>query len=521
MFVLAPAVGTPPSAPTGLVATAGNARVDLVWDAVPGATSYTLYRGTSPGGEGATPYQSLTGTSFADTNVTNGTTYYYQVAAVNGSGEGVRSGEVSATPQVPAPNAPTGLNAAPGNALVTLSWSVTAGAVSYSVYRGLSAGAETLFQTGVTGTTFVNTGLANGTTYFYEVTAVNAGGESPRSSEASATPQSPVSPPPPTSPGLVGYHEFAVGNGLSGSARLFNPDGTERFHITPFPGFTGEVRTAAGDFNGDGVADLVVGTGPGSATHVRVLDGVDQHELFAIDPFEAAFTGGVYVAAGDLNGDGKADLAITPDEGGGPRVRVFNGNGFTQLADFFGIDDPDFRGGARPAFGDVNGDGKSDLLVAAGFGGGPRVAIFDGAGLGPNGGPKVVGDFFVFEQTLRNGVFITAGDLDGDGFADVIAGGGPGGGPRVFALSGHDLIQGTQTQLANFFAGDPDSRGGIRVAVKNLDGDAKADLVTGAGDGDGSHMAAYLGSAITPNGTPPTSFEFDAFPGTTGGVFVG
>src|SRR5204863_4922946 len=89
----------------------------------------------------------------------------------------------------------------------------------------------------------------------------------------------------------------------------------------------------------------------------------------------------VYVAAGDVTGDGVADLVITPDEGGGPRVRVFSGNGFGLLADFFGIDDPNFRGGARAAVGDVNGDGAGDLVVAAGFQGGPRVAGFDGRSL--------------------------------------------------------------------------------------------------------------------------------------------
>ncbi len=267
----------------------------------------------------------------------------------------------------------------------------------------------------------------------------------------------------------------------------------------------------------------MVGIGPGSATHVLILDGTDQHVLFSIDPFEASFTGGVFVAAGDLNGDGKADLAISPDEGGGPRVRIFSGNGFTQLADFFGIDDPNFRGGARAAFGDVNGDGKADLLVAAGFGGGPRLAIFDGAQLGPTGGPKLVGDFFVFEQSLRNAqVFIASGDLNGDGYADIIAGGGPGGGPRVFALSGKGLLQSdAQIPVANFFAGDVNSRGGIRVSVKNLDGDAKADLVVGAGDNAGSTVAGYLGANILPNGTPPDQFSFDAFPGYGGGVFVG
>src|SRR5213079_163953 len=110
--------------------------------------------------------------------------------------------------------------------------------------------------------------------------------------------------------------------------------------------------------------------------------GTTQDELFAVAPFEASFTGGVFVAAGDLTGDGLADLVISPDQGGGPRVRIFSGgNGFAQVADFFAIDDFNFRGGARAAVGDLNGDGVGDLVVAAGFGGGPRVAAFRGGSL--------------------------------------------------------------------------------------------------------------------------------------------
>src|SRR5207244_3638653 len=117
---------------------------------------------------------------------------------------------------------------------------------------------------------------------------------------------------------------------------------------------------------------------------------------------------------------------------------------------------PDFRGGARVAVGDVNGDGVGDLVVSAGFGGGPRISVIDGRSL--TGHPQTLfGDFFIFEQALRNGAYVAAGDLDGDGFADVIGGGGPGGGPRVFALSGKDLLAGLPADaavVANFFGGD-------------------------------------------------------------------
>ena len=331
---------------------------------------------------------------------------------------------------------------------------------------------------------------------------------------------------------------FAVGHGAGTAVQVRNPDGSLKSQFAAFAdSFTGGVRVATADFNGDGVPDTVVGTGPGIATRVRVISGQDNKtELFGIDPFEASFKGGVYVAAGDITNDGVADLVITPDEGGGPRVRVFSGKDFTQVADFLGINDPNFRGGARAAVGDVNNAGGDDLIVAAGFGGGPRVAFFDGDTITEEGNQpgiqsldrwetwKLFGDFLVFEESLRNGSFVAAGDVDGDAFADLIAGGGPGGGPRVRILSGRDLLTSggkTQTTLGNFFAGDEANRGGVRVAVANLDFDARDDLVVGAGTGGGSRVTGYLGNAITPNGTPATAFSFDAFSDVTAGVFVG
>jgi hypothetical protein len=242
----------------------------------------------------------------------------------------------------------------------------------------------------------------------------------------------------------------------------------------------------------------------------------------------------VFVAAGDLNADGRADLIITPDEGGGPRARVFvtskNASGgvdFGLAADFLAIEDPNFRGGARASIGDVNGDGSGDMVISAGFGGGPRIAGFDGKSLSVGDTTrKLFADFFAFEPSVQNGAFVTAGDINGDGFADIIAGGGPGGGPRVFAVSGKDILTNTQVQLANFFGGDVNNRGGIRVAAKNLDGDDRADLIVGDGTGttdlpSGSRLTAYAGSTIPADGTPPELYAFDAFPGFTNGIYVG
>jgi hypothetical protein len=230
----------------------------------------------------------------------------------------------------------------------------------------------------------------------------------------------------------------------------------------------------------------------------------------------------VYVAGGDIDGDGKAEIVITPDEGGGPRVRIFRGSNFTQLSDFFGIADPNFRGGARAAIGDLNGDLKGDVVVAAGFGGGPRIAAFNGATMTNTGGQYLFGDFFAFEHTLRNGSFVAVADLNGDGFADLSTGGGPGGGPRVQILSGKDLTQsnGKQTVLANFFAGNDSNRGGIRIASRFVTGDNLADLVTGDGDGSPGMVRVFAGSSLLADSYTPT-VAFVPFGVIAGGVYVG
>ena len=183
----------PPPAPTGFGATAGNAHVLLSWNAVGGATSYNVKRGTTTGG----PYSTINspGTnSYDDTTAVNGTTYFYVVSAVGAGGEGPNSSEASATPQA-APAAPTGLTASPGDSQVLLSWTASPGASTYTVMRGTAPGGPygTTFP-GIATTSYNDTTAVNGTTYYYVVTATNGFGTSGNSNEASATPQSLAAP---------------------------------------------------------------------------------------------------------------------------------------------------------------------------------------------------------------------------------------------------------------------------------------------------------------------------------------
>ena len=180
-----------PAAPSTISAKAGNAMVSLSWSASATSTIYRVKRSTTSGG----PYATIDSTTFegyTDVSRKNGVTYYYVVAAANTHGEGPNSHQVSATPSATAtsskPAAPGGLTAAPGNGQVGLSWSAPSGATSYKVKRGTTSGGPYTQIATSTFAGYTNVGLANGTTYYYVVSAVNASGEGANSSQASAKP---------------------------------------------------------------------------------------------------------------------------------------------------------------------------------------------------------------------------------------------------------------------------------------------------------------------------------------------
>ena len=166
-------------------------------------------------------------------------------------------------------------------------------------------------------------------------------------------------------------------------------------------------------------------------------------------------------------------------------MRVFSlaGGVVTEVASFFAYD-PAFPGGVSVAAGDVTGDGVAEIITGAGPGGGPHVRAFSLAG----GVVTEVASFFAYDPAFPGGVSVAAGDVTGDGVAEIITGAGPGGGPHVRAFS---VAGGVATEVASFFAYDPAFPGGVNVAAGDLTGDGVAEIITGAGPGGGPHVRAF------------------------------
>ena len=321
--------------------------------------------------------------------------------------------------------------------------------------------------------------------------------------------------------GAVAFPEVKFAVGTDSAAIVYGQFGEVVRTVVPFgAGYTAGVRVATADLNGDGTLDLVTATGPGVANRINVYDGKTGSQVAFLQPFESNFTGGLNLAAGDLTGDGRPDLVVTPDLSGGPIVAIYDGAALgrgqaTQVGRFYGLDDPSFRGGLRPAVGDLNGDGTPDLAVAAGFGGGPRVALYDGKSVRRATPTKLTGDFFAFETAMRNGAFLAIADVNGDGFGELVAGGGPGGAPRVTAFDGRSLALGGLSPVANFYAGSVDDRNGVRLAALDLNGTGtgRPELVVTVG----TQVRAFAASDLfgTPSPVPALTVTAPGFLATT------
>jgi len=314
----------------------------------------------------------------------------------------------------------------------------------------------------------------------------------------------PVKPQIIVGPGpLPGQDPYVRGYGTNGLARPYTG-------FDPFAWLSGYGATVAvGDLDGDGDVDIVAGTGPGPDLPpvVRAYDlGGTHHAGSSFRPYGTS-AWGVEVAAGDLDGDGRDEIVTGPGPGpvAGPHVRAFawDGSASTPVpgASYMAYGTPKY--GVKPACGDIDGDGIDEIVTGAGAGAvyGPHVR-----GWNLDGGPAqpMPGVSFFAYDTLRWGVNVACGDLDGDGIDEIVTGPGPGtmfgGHIRAWRVAG-----GVASPLpsASLLAYPGDVRCGARVACADIDGDGKDEIITAPGPGEDNpaHIRAfgYVGTLLPMN----------------------
>ena len=234
---------------------------------------------------------------------------------------------------------------------------------------------------------------------------------------------------------------------------------------------------------------VALGANAGTKPEVAVftLDGKLVSRFLA---YAVTFRGGVHVAAGDINGDGKAEIVTGAGATGGPQVRVFDIKG-NLISQFFAYDNK-FRGGVSVAVADVDGDGKAEIVTGAGPGGGPQVRIFSAGG-------TVKYQFFAYAAASRTGINVAAGNINGNGVSAVVTGPATAAGyapVEYFFLNnntGAMQLTGQITYLA------PQATSGVSVMVADVGSDANGDIVLARTGVSGSVTIVYSGTKPIPS----------------------
>ncbi len=249
--------------------------------------------------------------------------------------------------------------------------------------------------------------------------------------------------------------------------------------LAPFPAsYKGGIVATSGDVNNDGTPDIIVAARQGASGKIIVYNGKTDQVMRTFNAFPG-FNGQINVASGDVNGDGKSDIIVAVAGNGPSHVKAFSISIVAPIQSFIAF--PGYNGGVSIASADVNGDRKDDIVVGTLGGTAPQVKVFSQG--------TMIRTFFGFEIPPLSPIVVTAGDLDGDGKAEVVIGSGAGVVPSVVVFSGARPGQ----TIGSFFAFQQAYRGGLTLSVQDYDNDGKLDILAGTAGGKNPQVRVFNG----------------------------
>lgn len=247
--------------------------------------------------------------------------------------------------------------------------------------------------------------------------------------------------------------------------------------------FKGGVALAVGDVDGDGSSEIVTAPQAGGGPHVRIFnsDGVLKYEFFA---YPNNVQTGLNLAVGDLDQDGRAEIVVAPQVGGGPHVKVFKYDGELK-SQFFAYNDK-FRGGVNLSIGDINNDGLGDIVTAPVSNSDPQLKVFSNTGL-------LLYSWLAYDKKLVRGMQVAVGDIDNDKWVDIITTPAKGYQPqvKVFDFSGK--------LKSDFIAYSRYLTGGIKIIARDISGDTQPEILALPNKGNVALLRIYDAKGLEKN----------------------
>lgn len=265
-------------------------------------------------------------------------------------------------------------------------------------------------------------------------------------------------------------------NGGVSHIRIFDEKGKSINSFYAYPEkYNFGTNVALGDVDGDGKKEIITSPEINDST-IKIFK--DQKPILEFQAWKNVKIGAA-VASGDINSDGKDEIILGAGKGGGPQIKIYNHES-KELSSFFAFH-PRSREGVDIAASDVDQDGKSEIIISEKKGNPALIKIHKSDKIN-----SLVSSFYAYPKNLKVGADIAVGDLGGDGKVEIVTASSLSGGTQIrgFKIDGEPLP-------INFFAFDNNFHGEADVAICNLDGVGKKEIVVGAGQGGSPQVRIF------------------------------